>query len=678
MDFKINMELTVKKKLFLGFGVVILLMLAVTLNSFFSVRKVGIIEDRLLNLRFPTVLAGTQLENGINLSLAGLRGYMILGKDPQKGAAMKKSRMAGWNEIDDAMNKMRGFSESWTNPQNIEKLKQLEVYVEEFRAAQQEIENISHTVDEIPAFKTLVTNAAPRAARVLAAITAMINQEANLEATPERKRLLKLMADSRGSFALGLANIRAYLLTGDVKFRDNFNARWDVNEARFKQILAMSRLLTASQRKAWNDYKTIRAEFSEFPPLMFKQRSSEAWNQANYLLGTKAAPKAKAIMEILDGMRINQSKLKEVDAGLLKDESNAMQITLLIGTIIGVIVGVFVAIVLSRAIVVPLQRVVSRAKEIASGDLTGNAIEAKGNDELTELINAINEMTVNLQDIIQQVSGSAKELSVASSQLQTTAEETNQGMENQRAETEHVATAMNEMSATVQEIARHASMAATAANEADGAAAHGHRMISDNMQSITTLAEGIEKAAVVINKLGEDTNSVDSIVAVINDIARQTNLLALNATVEAARAGEQGKSFSVVADEVRLLAARTQQSTKEIRTRLDGLKVCANDAVQAMSEGHKQAQQSVKQANTVSSSITDITRAITSIGQMNSQIAAATEEQSTVAEEMNRSVAKISGESELALQHTQETSSAAVQVGALSLVQQDTVSRFKL
>jgi len=680
-----NIKLTVKNKLFAGFGLVILVLSGVSLNTAFSLNELGVIEKRILELRFPTVLAGAQLENGINLSLAALRGYMILGKNPKKAAVMKKSRMEGWSEIDNAMSQMHKFSKGWTNPENIKKLKDMEGYISEFRQAQLEVENIAHTIDEVPAFKTLLTEAAPRAGKILAAISSMIDEEeslthsnAALVSTPERHQLLKWLADSRGSFAIGLANIRAYLLSGDTTFQDNFLAKWKVNKQRLNQLSSMTGIMTSSQRQSWNAYKTVHAEFSKYPPIMFEQRSAVNWNLANYWLGTKAAPKAKAIMAILNDMRTDQLKLEMADSYLLEEKTTLIELIMLIGGFVGIIIGIGIAIFISQSITVPLQRVVKRAEKIAGGDLTGEALLETGNDELTELTRSINKMNVNLHDIIQNVSTSTEELIAASCQLDNTATLTNQGMQSQRSETEQVATAMNEMSATVQEVAQNASLAASAAMDADNAAIQGHGLVSENMNSITKLADGIENASQTINKLGEDINNVDNIVEVINGIAEQTNLLALNAAIEAARAGEQGRGFAVVADEVRTLAARTQDSTEEISSMLDKLKSGASEAVSAMETGHEQAQLSVEQASKASNAINEITRAVASINEMNTQIATAAEEQSSVADEMNRSVVQISADADSTLTNTEDTKAAAVQVGTLADSMQQMISRFKV
>jgi signal transduction histidine kinase len=397
------LNLNVNRRLLLGFGIMICVMFVVSSYTFLHLKSIERLESRLLDIRVPTVLAGARLENGINLSSAGLRGYIILGKDPEKAKAMKKLRAAGWTEIDDAINEMRKLSKSWTNSTNIINLSRIEVYIKEFRVAQQEIEDISHTIKEIPAYNTLLTEAIPRANKILRAITVMIDEEATLQAASQRKTLLRLMADSRAAFAIGLANIRAYLLHGDIKFRDDFNTKWQVNEARFEQISSMTNIMTASQRVAWTEYSKNLAEFSDYPPLMFTQRSAPNWNLSNYWLSTKEAPKAQAIMNIVDEMRESQATLKQADRKLLEQESFNIQMAVLFGGIISLIIGVLVTKFISNSITVPLRVVVSRAKEITSGDLTGNTISPVGNDELTELTHAINEMHVSLYETRQQL-----------------------------------------------------------------------------------------------------------------------------------------------------------------------------------------------------------------------------------------------------------------------------------
>ncbi|MCP5079764.1 MAG: methyl-accepting chemotaxis protein [Psychromonas sp.] len=676
MNFANN--LTVKNKLRFGFAVIILLMIAVTSYSYYTMKNAEIVQTRLLELRFPTVITGESIENGINESLAGLRGYMILGKVPAKAAAMEKERQAGWKKIDDGIATMQQFAKNWTNPQNIQRLKEIETYVEEFRTAQQEVKDISHTDKQIPAFKTLLTEAAPRAGKMVKSITAMIDEESELEATIERKKLLKLLADTRGAFAIGLANIRAYLLSGDVQFSKKFMAVWKKHENSIKQISTYTQIMTTTQLDAWNNYITLKNEFSPLPEKMFKQRSAKDWNLANYWLGTKAAPKAQAIMKILKEMHDNQAKLKEVDKALLKNESQLMNKAIISGSIFALIISIIIVISLTRAIIQPLEKVVKRANAISEGDLTGKTLPVTNNDELAVLSRAINKMSEHLQGIIHQIVEDSKELSEASERLDTIVIKTNQGMEAQLNETDQVITAMDQMGNSVQEVAENAEQASSTAKQADTATSSGHNLVLKNMNGINELAENISTAKETIDKLGNDINSVDSIVVVINEIADQTNLLALNAAIEAARAGEQGRGFAVVADEVRTLASRTQESTEEIRNMLERLKAGAIDAVRVMDAGHEQAQHSVIQEKNACDSIDQVTGLVTSITSMNTQIATAAEQQSLVANEMSSSVAKINRESKTTLKDMQKNSEAVHQISTLSINLQELVSRFKV
>ncbi|HFE36971.1 MAG TPA: methyl-accepting chemotaxis protein [Gammaproteobacteria bacterium] len=671
------MKLSVQNKLFLGFGSILLVFLFVSINNYIQIRHTTDIQHRLTELREPTVIADLHLMDGVNLSLAGLRGYMILGKDPAKAEIFKAERQRGWAEIDSSLAKLSDFSKNWTDPGNLKRLQEMKALITQFRQAQQEIEDIAHTDANIPAFNILLTEAAPKAEKILAALTTMIEAENELDATSERKQLLKLLADSRGSFAIGLANIRAYLLSGDTRFRDNYHNRWQVNQARFNAIKGMTKLLSGKQRKAWKSYQRFRSEFSPLPEKMFSLRSAPDWNQANHWLGSKAAPKARAIMKILADMRGSQHMLAENDIKRLDETSSRMLLLMELGTALALVLGIVVAYKLSHSITRPLKLVVHRAKTIAEGDLSHKPLQVTGHDELGELTTAINQMSGNLNGLISHVAQSAGELASASTQLLSVAEKTSKGMENQQNETQNVATAMNQMSATVQEVANNASEAASSTREADSKADEGKTVVDGNKENIHQLARGISNASELINKLGEDTNGVDAIVAVINSIAEQTNLLALNAAIEAARAGEQGRGFAVVADEVRTLAARTQESTEEIRSVLESLKKGAEEAIGAMDEGQKMAESSVERAIAASESLDAISEAVASINSMNSQIAAASKEQSAVTEEMNRSIIRISDEAEATLQNTFETSSAVKQVGDLAVALTGIIGKFK-
>ncbi len=230
----------------------------------------------------------------------------------------------------------------------------------------------------------------------------------------------------------------------------------------------------------------------------------------------------------------------------------------------------------------------------------------------------------------------------------------------------------------MQEVARNASSASQAAQEADGEAGNGKQVVSASIDAINALAGEVEKAAEVIDKLETDSENISKVLDVIKGIAEQTNLLALNAAIEAARAGEQGRGFAVVADEVRTLASRTQQSTEEIHEIIERLQADAESAVQVMNTGRGQAQSSVEQAAHAGESLERIAKAVTTISDMNAQIASAAEEQTAVAEEINRNIVGITQAGQESAQGAQQTATSSEELAKLAARLQGLVSQFRV
>jgi methyl-accepting chemotaxis protein len=320
-----------------------------------------------------------------------------------------------------------------------------------------------------------------------------------------------------------------------------------------------------------------------------------------------------------------------------------------------ILVALFTYVIINKIVVIPINALTTQIKAISKGNLNTN-ITISSNDELGKISQACSSLQGSLKETTTQLDQSIKVLSTSAENLSRISGQIQSGTQDQYSRTEEVATAMNEMSATAQEVASHANNAAEAANEADTSSQQALVIMNGTISSISAMSDEISNTAEVIKKLEVDTNSVGTVLDVIKGIAEQTNLLALNAAIEAARAGEQGRGFAVVADEVRTLAQRTQESTAQIHGIIESAQSGAQAAVTAINQGQARTQESVEQANQAGNALESITHAVERIRDMNQQIASAAMEQTSASEDITKNVTEITAIANNTAENAEETS----------------------
>ena len=694
------MRLTIGRKLGLGFGSLIAIIAVSSTLTYVKFQEVAELQARTVELRYPTLQSCSEMMNGINHSLAGLRGYMILGDDPDRAAFFRNDRAAAWDEIDKSFAELQAFSESWTDPANIERLSLLAVEIEEFREAQFEVEAIAQTIENVPASKILLTEAAPKAAVLAAQITLMIDLEseykstivtggevvagvvgieASLQESAERKALLGMMADTRGTLGLGLGAIRAYLLTGDEKFKEQFDQLWAKNTRRFGDLSDHVDLLTAKQREAFDLFASTREQFDPLPGQMFEVRGSVGWNLANLWLGTKAAPRAGSISKLLGEMRASQTELAKTDSVLLAKAMGTMVSTLFLCATVGILLGCMIAILMGRALTGAINEIIVRIKDIAEGegDLTKRVPETRG-DELGELAKWFNVFVQKVHDIVVSVNGASFEVATAANEIAASSEESAKRMENQQLRIAQIASAMEQMSVSIVEVANKSKDAASSGEMAGQAAIKGGRIVESTIEGMGAIYDAVIASSASVAELGRRGDEIDEIIGVINDIADQTNLLALNAAIEAARAGEHGRGFAVVADEVRKLADRTTEATEEVASSIKAIQAETIEAVGRMDVGKEEVENGTIQAKEAGESLRMIVESSSDVAVMVQSIAAASEQQSAASTEVAEAVESISVAMSDAAEGAKQSATAVMQLSSKAEGLQELMRSFKL
>lgn len=344
---------------------------------------------------------------------------------------------------------------------------------------------------------------------------------------------------------------------------------------------------------------------------------------------------------------------------------------------LAMLLGLLAAWLITQQIIAPLRLTLSAAARIAKGDLSQD-LEIGRRDEMGMLQRSMQEMILSLRQLISGISDGVTQIASAAEQLSAVTEQTSVGVNSQKDETDCVATAMNQMTSTVMEVARNAEEASEAARHADQQARDGDKVVNDAIAQIERLAVEVNNSTEAMGKLKLESDKIGGVLDVIKSVSQQTNLLALNAAIEAARAGEAGRGFAVVADEVRGLAQRTQESTEEIEVLIAALQSGTQQVVMTLDASRTLTDSSVDLSRQAGNALGHITRTVSTIQTMNQQIAAAGEEQSSVAEQINRSVLNVRDVSEQTAASSEETAASSIELARLGVQLQEMVGKFRV
>ncbi|NMZ25291.1 methyl-accepting chemotaxis protein [Pseudomonas proteolytica] len=429
------------------------------------------------------------------------------------------------------------------------------------------------------------------------------------------------------------------------------------------------------ERQLLDQLKTAAAGYMTIVDQLIQRVDQDEQMQALTLLTDKLTPQGVILGRSLDALiDFNQQGAQDAAQSAAQVYQSAQWI---VGVIIAValIATLLLAWLLTRSITTPLAQALRAARTIAAGDLS-QSIHVQGKDEPAQLLGALATMQEQLQATIRGISESAQQLASAAEEMSSVMEQSTRGLQAQNDEIEQAATAVTQMSAAVDEVAGNAVSSAEASQASDEDSKHGHYQISETISSIQNLVNEVLDASGKAEGLAVQAQDISKVLEVIRGIAGQTNLLALNAAIEAARAGEAGRGFAVVADEVRSLAQRTQDSTEEIEQMITGIQQGTQDTVGALTSSAEHASQTLQRANSAGSALEKITAAISQINQRNLVIASAAEQQASVAREVDRSLVNIRDLSTQTAAGATQTSAASQELSRLAVDLNSLVTRF--
>ena len=433
----------------------------------------------------------------------------------------------------------------------------------------------------------------------------------------------------------------------------------------------------SEERATYNEYVRLLGQYHEIEERMKSLSRANQVDELRSLLNTELLSNSEQVNAVLTRLLDLNNKMALATNQEAEDQYN-LAFNLVVGLlVIATALTMLFAWLPTRSITLPISQALEAAEEVAEGNLT-RPIKVDGNDEAGRLLAAMAKMQDKLRDTLQRIAGSATQLASAAEELNAVTDESARGLTQQNNEIEQAATAVNEMTSAVEEVARNAVSTSEASRNATTSAGDGRDLVQETVSAIERMSGDVQATATLIGDLANESRDIGKVLDVIRGLADQTNLLALNAAIEAARAGEAGRGFAVVADEVRALAHRTQQSTSEIERMIGSIQAGTEHAVDSMRNSTERAESTLNIAKGAGMSLDTINTAIVEINERNLVIASAAEEQAQVAREVDRNLVNIRDLSVQSATGASQTSAASSELSRLAVDLNGMVGRFRL